>query len=112
VTIAVTRLGRTIPATMERAMHVLEPGQTITGEAWRQALAVVEHGGIEIQTAFGGRVQLGEGDSFCLPGFATWIINRGPGRAVVATVRRTTLHTPSNTSTPTNDVVYRTLSNT
>ena len=89
MTIAVTLLGRTIPDTMERAVHVLEPGQTITGdEAWHQVLAVVEHGGIEIQTAFGGRIQLGEGDSFCVPAFATWIINRGAGRAVVATVRR------------------------
>jgi hypothetical protein len=93
VTIAVTLLGRTISDTMERAVHVLEPGQMIAGnDAWDQALAVVEHGGIEIRTAFGGRVQLGEGDSFCIPGFATWIINRGTGRAVVATVRRTTLH--------------------
>jgi len=89
MTIAVTLLGRTIPDTMERAVHVLQPGQTITvDETWHQVLAVVEHGDIEIQTAFDGRVQLGEGDSFCLPGFATWIVNRGAGRAVVATVRR------------------------
>ena len=48
-------------------------------------------GVVEIQTAFGGRLRLRDGDSFCVPGFATWIINRGAGRAVVATVRRTTL---------------------
>jgi hypothetical protein len=89
VTSAVTLLGRTIPANLQRVVHVLEPGQTITGdEAGPKALAVVEHGGIEIHAAFGGRVQLGQGDSFSVPRFATWIINRGAGRAVVATVRR------------------------
>ena len=59
MTIGVTLLGRAIPDTMERAEHVLEPGRTIAvDDAWHQVLAVVEHGDIEIQTAFGGRVQL------------------------------------------------------
>ena len=82
MTIAVTRLGRTIPATMERAMHVLEPGQTITGEAWRKALVVVDHGGIEIQTA------------------------------VVATVRRRTLHDAIDHFDADERRRHRTLSNT
>jgi len=51
-------------------------------------LAVVEHGEIEIQTAYGGRVRLGEGASFCVPGLATSIKNTGAGRAVLTTVRR------------------------
>ena len=52
MTIPVTLLGRTIPDTMERAVHVLRPGWSMTAgdEAWHQALAVVEHGGIEIRT--------------------------------------------------------------
>ncbi|HSU34069.1 MAG TPA: hypothetical protein VLJ88_00270 [Propionibacteriaceae bacterium] len=89
MTIAVTLLGRTIPEMVERAVHIFEPGQTITvDDAWHQVLAVVEHGEIEIQAVFGGRVRLAAGDSFCVPACATRISNRGAGRAVVATVRR------------------------
>ena len=85
----VTLLGRTLPDTMERIVHVLEPGQSIScDDGWRNVLAVVEFGVVEIQTVFGDRLRLREGDSFCVPGFATWIINQGAGRAVVATVRR------------------------
>jgi len=73
MTVPVTLLGRALPATVDRTVHVLDQGQTIScrGDRWRNALAVVEHGAIEIQTAYGGR----------------------------------RLPTPSNTSTPTNDVV-------
>ena len=87
-----TLLGRVLPATVERAVHVFDQGQTIScdGDDWRNILAVVEHGAIEIQTAYGGRIRLGGGASFCVPGLATVIENIGAGRAVVATVRRVT----------------------
>lgn len=89
MTIRVTLLGRTLPDSVERIVHVLDPGQTIGCDIdWRNRLVVVEHGVVEIETAFGGRVRLGEGDSFCVSRLARLIRNRGAGHAVLATVRR------------------------
>ena len=85
----VSLLGLTLPDAMERTVHVLEPGQSITcDDSWRNVLAVVEFGVVEIQTGCGGRLRLREGDSFCVPALVRWIENRGAGRAVLATVRR------------------------
>ena len=85
----VTLLGRTLPDTMERTVHVLEPGQSIIcDDGWRNVLTVVEFGVVEIQTVFGDRLRLREGDSFCVPALVRWIENRGAGHAVLATVRR------------------------
>lgn len=90
MTTAVTLLGRALPATVERTVHVLDQGQTIScrGHRWRNVLAVVEHGAIEIQTAYGGRAHLDEGASFFVTRLAALIKNTGAGHAVVATVRR------------------------
>ena len=60
--------------------------------AWHHALAVVEHGGIEIRTAFGGRVAARRRRLV----LRSRVRDRGsstgePACAVVATVRRTKL---------------------
>lgn len=96
MTAPVTLLGRTLPAAVERAVHVLDAGRSLScgGTEWRSVFAVVEHGEIELQTASGGLIRLEEGASFCIPARAASITNTGLGRTVLTTVCRA----------PTNDV--------
>jgi len=82
-------LGRALPASVARAVHVITEGDRLScdGDDWRHALAVVEHGNVEIQTAHGRNLHLEEGASFCLAGLDSAVIRTRDARAVVATIR-------------------------
>jgi hypothetical protein len=83
-------LGRALPASVVRAVHVIAEGDRLScdGDDWRDALAVVEHGNIEIQTGHGGSLHLDVGASFCLAGLDSAVIRTRDACAVVATLRR------------------------
>jgi hypothetical protein len=84
-------LGRALPASVARVVHEIAAGGQIScdGDDWRDALAVVEQGTVEIQTVHGGSIHLEEGASFCLAGLdSAVILSTRDARAVVATVRR------------------------
>jgi hypothetical protein len=90
-------LGRALPASVARVVHEIAAGGQIScdGDDWRDALAVVEQGTVEIQTVHGGSLHLEEGASFCLAGLdSAVILSTRDARAVVATVR----HIPYRTS--------------
>jgi hypothetical protein len=84
-------LGRALPASVARVVHEIAAGDQIRcdGDDWRDALAVVEHGTVEIQTVHGRSLHLEEGASFCLASLDSAVIrSTRDARAVVATVRR------------------------
>lgn len=84
-------LSRALPASVARVVHEIAAGDQIScdGDDWREALAVVEQGTIEIQTLHGGSLHLEEGASFCLASLDSAVIrSTRDARAVVATVRR------------------------
>jgi hypothetical protein len=87
-------LGRGLPASTARTVYVIAEGDWLRcdGDDWREALAVVEHGNVEIQTAHGGSLHLEKGASFCLAGLDSAVIRTRDARAVVATVRRIPSH--------------------
>jgi hypothetical protein len=99
MTLPVSLLGAPLPATVQRVVHLLPPGRSMTcdGDDWQQALAVVEAGEIEIQTASGARLRLGVGASFCVPTHAMSVSNSGDVPAMLATVRQVP---PESTSPP------------
>ncbi len=84
-------LGRALPASVARVVHEIAAGDQIScdGDDWRDALAVVERGSVEIQTLDSGSLHLEEGASFCLASLDSAVIrSTRDARAVVATVRR------------------------
>ena len=84
-------LGRALPASIARVVHEIAAGDQIScdGDDWRDALAVVERGSVEIQTLHGGSLHLEEGASFSLASLDSAVIRsaRDAG-AVVSAVRR------------------------
>ncbi len=86
----VTLLGRSVPGNVERTFHVLEDGRALACDgSWRDVLAVVEHGEVQLEAPHGGRLRLVEGDVLCfaLTGPVT-LRSTGISSAVLATVRR------------------------
>ena len=89
-------LGRALPASVARVVHEIAAGSQIScdGDDWRDALAVVEQGTVEIQTVNGGSLHLEEGASFCLAGIdSAVILSTRDARSIVATVRHITYRT-------------------
>lgn len=85
-------LGRTIPGTLELTVHLVACGDTMEccDESWRDALAVVEHGSIQLDTGQGACLWLTEGDAFCLALIGPALIrNTGAETAVIAAIRGT-----------------------
>ena len=87
----VTLLGRRAPPWAERSVTVIPPGTALSGAQapWPDALAVVEHGTVEVETGLGERIRLEQGAVVCfaLLGAAS-VRNPGPGAAVVSALRR------------------------
>lgn len=86
----ITLFDRTLPPYAERTGHVLDVGDVAAcGEAWREMLAVVEQGVIELRTGHGARLRLESGACLCLGHLTPLVLgNAGDTTAVVATVRR------------------------
>lgn len=88
----VSFLGRSLPETFQVTVHVIAPGDTLEcwNECWRDALAVVEHGSVELQTVDGALLRLAEGATFSLALTGPVLIrNTHSGGVVITTVRRT-----------------------
>lgn len=86
----VTLLARTLPAWLERQVLTLVSGERrlLTHEDWPDSFVVVEHGSVELEDTAGRCAHLEEGASFCPPPGALAVTAVGPGRAVLAGVRR------------------------
>lgn len=88
----VSFLGRTLPDTFKVTFHVIALGDTLEcrNECWRDALAVVEHGSVELETVHGALLRLAQGAAFSLARTGSVLIrNTHTGGVVIATVRRT-----------------------
>ena len=87
----VTLRGRRVPLWAERRVTVLPAGAVLAGaEApWPDALAVVEHGAVEVETTLGNQIRLDEGAIVCFALLhAATVRNPGPGGAVISALRR------------------------
>lgn len=88
-------VGRTLPASIERTIHVVTAGHPLScaDQDWRDVLAVVEHGTVEIRTRHGRTLHLDKGGSFCLLELEGAVLSTtGANHAVVATIRRVAGH--------------------
>jgi hypothetical protein len=87
----VTLLGRRVPLWAERRVTVIPPGTALDGAQapWPDALAVVEHGAVEVETGLGQVIRLEQGAVVCFALLhAATVRNPGPGAAVVSALRR------------------------
>ena len=87
----VTLLGRRVPLWAERRVILLPAHATLPGAdaPWPDALAVVEHGAVEVETELGHRLRLEEGAIVCFALLHAAVVrNPGPGSAVVSALRR------------------------
>lgn len=84
-------LFRRLGPAFERRVIVVAPGRSRAYDEteWRDALVVVEHGQIELESAAGARRRFVRGEVLCLAGLPLRALhNRGPEPAVLVAVSR------------------------
>ena len=84
-------LGRPLPASFERRVVILGPGDALVYDPaeWRDAIIVVEAGQIELECRDGSRQYFGRGDILWLDGLPLRALhNPGPNLAVLTAVSR------------------------
>lgn len=79
------------PAGAGGSVHVIAAGMALEcrDDRWRTALAIVEHGCVELVTEGGARLRLGEGAMFGLARLGPVVLHAvGTGSAVVTLIER------------------------
>ena len=80
-----------LPAGAGGSVHVIAAGTALEcrDDRWRTALAIVEHGCVELVTGSGARLRLGEGAMFSLARLGPVVLYvMGTGNAVVILIER------------------------
>ena len=80
-----------LPAGADGSVHVIAAGTALEcrDDRWRRALAIVEHGCVELVTGSGARLRVGEGAMFSLARLGPVVLYAvGTGGAVVTLIVR------------------------